>query len=330
MRIAIVGAGAIGVWFGTRLARAGYEVSVLARGDTLRAIARHGLRLIVRGETLSATARVHDNPVELGVQDLVIIALKGPVLLGVAPTVSKLLGPDTCVLSAMNGIPWWFFHGMPGSMADTKLLSVDPGAAISTAIPPPRVLGCVVHASCSTLHPGCSVHINGNSLILGDPRGGASTRLDAVVATLRRAGYDVTVSQKVQQAIWYKLWGNMTMNPISGLTGATGDRILDDPLINDFILRVMAEASEIGRHIGCPITETGEDRNNVTRKLGAFKTSMLQDVEAGRPLEINALLAAPREIGRNVGVATPNIDALLGLTRLFAAVKGLNPLEPPQ
>jgi len=191
-------------------------------------------------------------------------------------------------------------------------------------MPPERVLGSVVHAACSVQTPGCSVHKNGNGLIVGEPVGGSSARLDAVVGALRGASFDVTVSPQIQKDIWYKLWGNMTMNPISALTAATCDLILDDPLVSDFILRVMAEAAAIGARIGCPIAESGADRMAVTRKLGAFKTSMLQDAEAGRSLEIDALVAAPREIGRIVGIETPNMDALHGLVRLFARGRGLN------
>ena len=327
MRIAIVGAGAIGTWFAVRLARAGFAVSILARGATLAAIRNRGVELIVGDKVLTAAVRAGDRAAELGAQDLVIIAVKGTALAGVACSVSELLGPHTDVLSAMNGIPWWFFHGLPGAMTDTSLQSVDAAAAISNAIPPTRVLGCVVHASCSLSEPGRSVHKSGNGLIIGEPKGGASARLDAVTAALRQTDYAVTVSPRIQQDIWYKLWGNMTMNPISALTGATCDRILDDSLVSEFVLRVMAEAAEIGGLIGCPIAETGEDRIKVTRRLGAFKTSMLQDVEAGRALEIDALLAAPREIGRKLGVATPNMNALHGLTRLLAAVRGLNPSQ---
>lgn len=325
MRIAIVGAGAIGTWFGTRLAQAGFEVSVLARGTTLAAIQRSGMRLSVGDRILSAKVCASDRPAELGAADVVIVSLKGPALASVAPAMGELIGPHTTVVSAMNGVPWWFFHGLPGTMAQASLSTVDAGRQISEAIPPTSVLGCVVHASCATSEAGWAIHKNGNGLIIGEPNGQPSERLDAVVAAFRKAEFEITVSRRIQQDIWYKLWGNMTMNPISALTGATGDRILDDPLICDFVLRVMAEAAEIGGRIGCPIAESGADRNRVTRKLGAFKTSMLQDVEAGRALEIDALLAAPREIGRKFGVATPNMDALHGLTRLFAAVKGLNP-----
>src|SRR4029453_7823687 len=188
-----------------------------------------------------------------------------------------------------------------------------------------HVVGCVVHATCSVVEPGLVRHGFGRGLIIGEPGGGASARVTALADRLTAAGFETTVSKRIQAEVWYKLWGNMTMNPMSALTGATCDRLLDDPLLDRFTLAIMAEAAAIGATIGCPIGQSGEERNAVTRKLGAFKTSMLQDVQAGQPLEIDALLAAPREIARKVGVATPNMDALHGLTRLFAAVVGLNP-----
>lgn len=325
MRIAIVGAGAIGTWLGVRLANAGQQVSVLARGETLAAVRQQGLRLVIGGKTQVATVAASDRASELGQQDLVVLAVKGQALASVAASAAALLGKDTAIYSAMNGVPWWFFHGLPVAGAPTSLSSVDPDGRVSQFMPPARVLGGVVHASCSVQTPGCAVHKSGNGLIIGEPAGGASARLDAVVAALRSADFDVTVSPQIQKDIWYKLWGNMTMNPISALTSATSDFILDDALVSGFILRVMMEAAEIGARIGCPIAESGEDRMAVTRKLGAFKTSMLQDAEAGRSLEIDALVAAPREIGKMFGVATPNMDALHGLIRLFAKGRGLNP-----
>lgn len=321
MRIAIVGAGAIGGWLGARLAQSGQTVGVLARGATRDAIAVQGLRLTAGGETKSATVPVSDDPAALGSQDLVIVAVKGPALAGVAPLVARLLGPQTVVLPAMNGVPWWFTTGLGGPLAAQPLHTIDPDGTIARHIPADRAIGCVVHASCSGPAPGQIVHNNGNRLIIGEPDGAASRRLTTVAEVLRAASFDVEVSTRIQQDVWYKLWGNMTMNPISALTGAMTDRILDDGLVRAFALAVMAEAAEIGRRIGCPIAESGEDRMAVTRKLGAIKTSMLQDVEAGRPLEIDALLAAPREIAARVGVATPHMDALHGLTRLFAATR---------
>lgn len=323
MRVAIVGAGAIGAWLGVRLANAGCEISVLARDQTLAAIRQKGLRLTMGGATQAAMVKASDRAADLGAQDLVVIALKGQALPNVAPAMSALLGPSTTVLPAMNGVPWWFFHGLPGSMLDASLESVDPGAVVSRALPPEQVLGCVVHASCAIAEPGCAVHKSGNGLIVGEPVGGPSARLDAVVDVLRKAGFDVTASPRIQRDIWYKLWGNMTLNPISAITGATSDLMLDDSLVSDFILRVMAEAAELGSLIGCSISESGAARMQVTRKLGSFKTSMLQDAEAGRALEMEALLGAPREIARKLNVATPNMDALHGLTRLFALAHGL-------
>lgn len=319
MRIAIIGAGAIGGWLGARLAESGHAVAVFARGKTLSAIRQHGLRITANGETKAARVAASGTASELGPQDLVIVAVKGPALASVAPAVSAMLGPETSVLPAMNGVPWWFAEGLGGPLAGEPLRSVDPDGAIAKHIPVSRVIGCVVHASCHAAEPGQVVHKNGNGLIVGEPNGTETSRLQAVADALRAAKFDVIVSKRIQQDIWYKLWGNMTMNPISALTGALADKILDDELVCAFILEVMAEASEVGRRIGCPIVETGEDRMKVTRKLGAFKTSMLQDAEAGRPLEIDALLAAPREIAAKVGVSTPYMDALHGLVRVFAA-----------
>lgn len=323
MRIAIVGAGAIGAWLGVHLANAGAEISVLARDQTLAAIRQKGLRLITDGATQTVTVKASDRAADLGVQDLVVLAVKGQALPNVAPGMSALLGPATTVLPAMNGVPWWFFHGLPGSMLGTSLESVDPAGVVSKSLPPAQVLGCVVHASCAMAEPGCAIHKSGNGLIVGEPVGGTSARLETVVDVLRRAGFDVTASPRIQRDIWYKLWGNMTINPISAITGATSDLILDDPLVSDFILRVMAEAAELGAKIGCSIAESGEARMQVTRKLGSFKTSMLQDAEAGRALEMDALLGAPREIARKLDMTTPNMDALHGLTRLFASAHGL-------
>jgi 2-dehydropantoate 2-reductase len=227
----------------------------------------------------------------------------------------------------MNGVPWWFFEGLPGPFSGRRLATVDPSGQIDVSLPAHHVIGCVVHAACTTSEPGVIVQRAGNGLIVGEPSGRGSARLDRVTEVLRNSSFDVEISSRIQQAIWYKLWGNMTMNPISAITGATTDRILDDPLVRAFILRVMAEAAQVGDKIGCPITESGEDRNAVTRKLGAFKTSMLQDVEAGRPVELDVLLSAPREVAQWLGIGTPAMDSLLGLARLFARSRGLYP-EP--
>jgi len=323
VRVCLVGAGAIGTFLGTHLARIGAEVSALARGATAAALRAHGLRFEAGGETLTAPVRVVEDTRALGAQDLVVVAVKGPALPAVAPQVGPLLGPETIVLPAMNGVPWWFFHGLGGSHEGAAVRAVDPDGRVAAAIPVRHVIGCVVHATCSVVAPGLGRHGFGRGLIVGEPGGLVSARVSALAERLAAAGFETTVSKRIQADVWYKLWGNMTMNPMSALTGATCDRLLDDPLLDRFTLAIMAEAAAIGEKIGCPIRQSGEERNAVTRKLGAFKTSMLQDVEAGRPLEIDALLTAVSEIGGRVGVATPSTDALLGLTRVFAAGRGL-------
>jgi 2-dehydropantoate 2-reductase len=325
MKVCIIGAGAIGGFIGTRLAAAqACDLSAYARGATLEALRTHGWRLEQGGELTTALARASDNAAELGLQDVVIIAVKGQALATVAQQIAPLIGPDTIILPAMNGVPWWFGQGV-SAIGDKPLDSVDPGGVIAAALPYRQVLGCVVHASTSTPEPGLVAHKMGNGLIIGEPAGGDSTRAQALGALLRAGGFDVTVSANVRYDIWYKLWGNMTLNPVSAITGATADRILDDQLVAEFCRAAMREAAIIGERIDCRIAETPEQRHLVTRKLGAFKSSMLQDAEAGRMLELDALVAAVREIGQRLHVATPNIDALLGLTRLFGRVHGLYP-----
>src|SRR5436190_10499830 len=322
MKVTIFGAGAVGGFIGARLAQSGCEVGAIARGATAAALSAHGWRLQSGDSMVVAPARVVENPRELGHQDLVVVSVKGPALSGVAAAISPLLDRDTIVMTAMNGVPWWFFHGFGGKHEGARLISIDPDGSIAAGIPARHVVGCVVHASCTTPEPGLTRHNVGNRLIIGQPGGGehgaSSPRVRRLAEALTRANFDVEASSCIQVDAWYKLWGNMTMNPVSAMTGATLDRILDDPLVNDFCLRVMREAAAIGARMGCPIEQSGEDRNAITRKLGAFKTSMLQDVEAGKPVEIDVLLSAVREIGQKVGEPTPELDALLGLSRLHA------------
>jgi 2-dehydropantoate 2-reductase len=242
----------------------------------------------------------------------------------VAPTIAPLLAAHTLVLPAMNGVPWWFGRGVPALQRE-PLASVDPGGVVGAALPFEQVLGCVVHASTWTSEPGLVEHNMGQGLIVGEPAGGESPRVQALADALRTAGFDVTVSANVRRDIWYKLWGNMTINPVSAVTGAPTDRVLDDPLVLAFCSAAMREASQVGAQIGCAIDQQPEDRHAITRKLGSFKPSMLQDVEAGRTLELDAIVGVVREIAQRVGVATPNIDALLGITRLFARTRGLYP-----
>ena len=326
VRVAIVGAGAIGGVLASRLAALpSVRLSVLARGATLQALQHDGLRLTDADGSRIITVRASDDASDLGPQDLVIVAVKGPALAAVAPKVQSLLATDGLALIAMNGLPWWFFNGLGGACDGLALQSVDPDGSIAAAIPGQQVIGSVVHMSCTTTAPGQVQHLSGNGLIIGEPRGGKSPRVEALSRLLGEAGFAVTVSERIQYDIWYKLWGNMTMNPVSALTGASCDRILADPLTRSFVSAVMLEAQAVGAHFGCAIDQSPEDRHTVTARLGAFKTSMLQDVEAGRAIELDALLGSVREVAQHLGLPTPHTDALLGLTRLMARTKGLYP-----
>src|SRR5262245_27826790 len=326
MKVCVVGAGAIGGFIGTRLAVNGHDVSAFARGATLEALRKHGWRLRQGGKLRGAPARASDASADLGPQDLVVVAVKGQSLPGVAPHIQPLLEPHTLVLPAMNGVPWWFGRGVP-ALEGAPLGSVDPGGVVSKAIPFEQVIGCVVHASTWTSEPGLVEHKMGDKLILGEPAGGESARVDELGSALTQAGFEIERSADVRRDIWYKLWGNMTMNPVSAITGATSDRVLADPLVVAFCTAAMREASAVGAQIGCAIDQQPEDRHVITRKLGSFRPSMLQDVEAGRMLELDAIVGVVREIAQRVGVATPNIDALLGITRLFARTRGLYPAD---
>ena len=324
MKIGVVGLGAVGGFLAARLAAAGHEVSALARGATLAAVRTHGLRVQQQDGLVRTALAVSDDPHELGPQDLVIVALKAPALDAAADSIAALRAPAGVVMPAMNGVPWWFLQTQ-AELGTAPLESVDPHGRIAAALPIEHVLGCVVHFASSSPEPGVVRHGFGERLIVGEPRGGDSERTGAVVAALAAAGLQAEASADIRRDIWFKLWGNMTMNPVSALTGATADRILDDPLVASFMLRAMAEAAGIGARIGCPIAQSGEERMAVTRQLGAFKTSMLQDAEAGRALELDALVSAVHEIGERLGAPTPNIGALLGLTRLMARQRGLYP-----
>jgi 2-dehydropantoate 2-reductase len=323
MKIAVVGLGAVGGLLAARLVRAGHDVSGIARGETLERVRSAGLQLESGGTTTSVPLAATDDAANLDAHELVVIAVKAQSLPAAAPSIAALLGPETVLLPAMNGVPWWF---LPSALPEeAPLEGVDPGGALLAQLPLARVLGCVVHLTASSPAPGRVRHGVGERLIVGEPGGGKSARLAAVCATLASAGFRVEASDDVRKDVWYKLWGNMTMNPVSALTGALSDAILDDALVRAFLLRCMAEAAAIGAQIGCPIAQLGDERLALTRELGGFKTSMLQDVEAGRAIELDALVTAVHEIAVRVGVDAPNIGALLGLTRLMARRRGLYP-----
>jgi 2-dehydropantoate 2-reductase len=326
-RVCVAGAGAVGGLIAAKLARAGFPVSVLARGEHWRAIEARGLTLL-EGE---AGAPVHvasaNEPAALGPQDVVFIALKAPSLVDAASSLKPLLTPDTVLVPAMNGVPWWFFHRFGGALAGTRLASVDPGGVISAALPAEQVIGSVVHLSSSIAGPGVIRRGLGNLLIVGEPSGERSDRLARVTEVLEAGGFTVKTTAEIQREVWLKLWGNMNMNPISALTGSTADVILDDPLTVELVRSIMEEADAVGSALGIEMGMTAAGRIAVTRELGAFKTSMLQDLEGRRPLEIDAILAAPCEIGDRLGIPMPFSRAVLGLVRQRAMNLGLYEYE---
>jgi 2-dehydropantoate 2-reductase len=306
MRIAVVGAGAIGGWVASRLALAGCDVMALtSRGSVERLQLNHG------EEKVEARFTAFDGPA-----DVLVLAVKAPALAAVASTLKPLIGPETVIVPMLNGVPWWFVEGEP-------LKSVDPEARIAAAFPFEQIVGCVVHASCSRPAPDRIVVNHVDKLIIGEPGGEGSARLERLCELLDRAGLRPDKTARIRREVWYKLWGNATINPLSALTRATCDLLLADPECLAWMFEGMAELAEVGAAIGCPISESGEDRMAVTARLGAFRTSMLQDVEAGRPMELEALLGAPLEIARRAGVKTPALDRLYGVTKLMAQGLGL-------
>lgn len=315
MDICVVGAGAIGGWIAARIALAGHDVTVIARGETLAEIDSEGLRLTDRGETRCVGVATASDPAALPPQDLVVIALKAPALPLLAPALAPMIGPATRIVPMLNGVPWWF--------TEAHLWSVDPDLTIADSLPFDQVIGSVVHASCYRSAPNHVVVKHAEKLILGEPGGGSSDRVEALRHLFANAGIRCDASADVRRAIWYKLWGNATINPLSALTRSSADRLLDDPDIRALMAAAMDELAEIGAAIGCPIEETAADRMAVTARLGAFKSSMLQDVEAGRPIELEALLGAPREIAARAGIATPRLDLIDAMTRLMGENLGL-------
>jgi len=326
-KFCIFGAGAIGGMIATLLARSGATVSVVARGQALAALNRDGVRLIINGQMLQASLQVSEDPSELGLQDYVIIAVKTPSLPDIAKRIGPMLGPETTVVTAMNGVPWWFFLNTKHPLAGHQLKAVDPDGTISQAIPARRVLGCVMYIAASVNEPGIIRHSSGHQLLTGETDNRLTPRLARLADWLRRADFDCRESLNIQHDIWFKLWGNLSMNPISLLTSATSDRIIDDPLVRRLCVSMMEEAARIGAALGMqastPVSTSIEKIIAKIRALGAFKMSMLQDMERDNPVELDALLTVTHDIGQLVGVTTPFIDGVLGLARLRATSLGL-------
>ena len=324
MQITVAGAGAIGGLIAAALRDAGHDVGVIARAQTCGAITTHGLRIRDEaGSERTVRLRAATDAAQFGVQDMVVVALKAQALPAAAASLRPLFGARTIAVSATNGLPWWFTHDLAGPADGLRLESVDPGGVVSAALPPQRALGCVVHLTSSTDAPGVVRRGPGNRLIVGSPSAALAGAARDLAAALRNGGFAVEETGEIRREIWIKLWGNLTMNPISALTGSTADRILDDPYTAALVLRMMEEADAIGMRLGLHTGMTPAERTVITRRLGAFRTSMLQDLEAGRPLEIDPLLGVFPELGRWLDVPTPFCDAVLGLLRQRALNSGL-------
>lgn len=322
MRIAIYGAGAIGGLLGARLAAAGVEVGLVARGAHLAAIRERGLELREAGRSLVVRPAASDDPAALGPQDYVVVTLKAHQVPGAVAAMQPLLGPATAVVMAVNGVPWWYFHGLDGPYRDHRLASVDPGDVQWRGIGPERVIGCVVYPAAEVTAPGIVELIEGDRFSLGEPTGARTERIERFARTLVAAGLKAPVRPRIRDEIWVKLWGNLSFNPISALTCATLDVIAADPGTRVVARAMMLEAQAIAERLGVRFPIDVDKRIDGAAAVGAHRTSMLQDLERGRPLELDALVTAVQEMGRLVGVATPVIDVVLALTRLRARTAG--------
>lgn len=323
MRICIFGAGAIGGYMGAKLAQAGAEVSLVARGPHLAAMQARGLTLIEDGVRTTVPVRASDDPAALGAQDYVIITLKAHSVPAVVPALQPLLGPQTTVVMGVNGVPWWYFHKLGGPHEGTRLESVDPGGVQWAGIGPDRVLGCVVYPAAEVAEPGVIAHVEGNRFSLGEPDGSKSARAERLSEALQAAGLKAPVRPRIRDEIWVKLWGNLSFNPISALTHATLDVLCTDPGTRAVARAMMLEAQAIAEALGVKFPIDVDRRIDGGAAVGAHRTSMLQDLLASRPMEIDALVASVAELGRLTGTPTPTIDTVLALVRLRARVAGL-------
>lgn len=321
MRICIYGAGAIGGYLGVQLALADEDVTLIARGPHLAAMRQNGLRLLIDGEERVAHPRCTDDPSEVGRQDYVIVTLKAHSVPGVVDLMQPLLGPDTAVVTASNGVPWWYFHGLDGPWRDHRLESVDPGGVQWDKIGPERAIGCVVYPATEVAEPGVIRHLDGNRFTLGEPTGEKTERVQALSHALISAGFRAPV-RDIRDELWVKLWGNLTFNPISALTLETLDVVATDPGTRDVARAMMLEAQTIGEKLGVRFKVDAERRIDGAAAVGAHRTSMLQDLDKGRPMEIDALVSAVQEMGRLVDIPTPTIDVVLALVRQRARVAG--------
>jgi 2-dehydropantoate 2-reductase len=323
MRICIFGAGAIGGFLAAKLAAAGVaDLSLVARGAHLEAIQRDGLKLIEGGVERSLRIRAASPSEELGPQDYVILALKAHSVTGALDQIVPLLGPDTAVVTAQNGVPWWYFHRHGGALEGTRIAAVDPGGAIWARIDPARVIGCIAYPAAEVDAPGIVRHVEGDRFPLGEPSGERTARIARLSEMLIAAGLRAAIRSDIRSEIWVKLWGNLSFNPISALTGGTLAEIVGDPGTRAVARAMMVEAQAIAEKLGVRFPINVDRRIAGAGGVGAHKTSMLQDLERGRPLEIDALVSAIQELGRLTDVPTPSIDIVLSLVRQRARLLG--------
>ena len=319
MKIAVVGAGAIGGYLGARLALAGEDVTFIARNRNLAAINANGFRLINEdgSEQQASTVRAVQRMAEAGPQDAVLLTVKAHQVVDLLPELRDLFGPQTAVVTLINGVPWWYFHKLAGPYEGRQLASVDPGGRIAAAIEPERVIGSVVYPAAELVSPGVVRVIEGNRFTLGEPDGTRSERVEALSQALMKAGFKAPVSKDIRGEIWVKLWGNLSFNPISALTHATLEDICRFPPTRALAAAMMGEAQAVGERLGVQFKISLDKRIAGAEAVGAHKTSMLQDVENGRTLELEALVGAVIELGRITGVATPTIAAIHAATSLL-------------
>ena len=313
MKIAVYGAGAIGGLLGAKLAAAGSDVTLIARGPHLAAMRENGLKLIIDGEEIVTHPNCTDDPAEAGPQDYVIITLKAHSVPAIAGPMQALLGPETAVVTANNGIPWWYFYKIGGEHEGKRLQCIDPDGSLWRDIPPERAIGCVVYPASEIVEPGVVEHHYGNRFMLGEPDGGKSDRVTALSKALVKAGFKAPVRPKIRDDIWLKLWGNLSFNPVSALTQATLVQMAEDPATRSLIRRMMEEGQAVGEALGVEFSVDIDTRIGWAADVGEHRTSMLQDLTLGRPMEIDALVTSVAEMGDLVGIETPMIDTVLGL-----------------
>ena len=334
MKVAVVGAGAIGGYLGAKLALAGEAVTFIARGRNLEAIRAGGMKLVLEdgSEHVAATVKAFEDPAQAGAQDVILLTVKAHQVAALAPQLHAMYGPDTAVVTMQNGIPWWYFHGLSGALEDRPVTSADPDGTIAKHIDPRRIIGSVVYPAAELVQPGIVQVVEGNRFTLGELDGSTTPRVEAIAQALIRSGLKAPIVADIRSEIWLKLWGNLSFNPISALTHATLVDICQFPLTRSLAAAMMTEAQQVAEKLGVTFRVSLEKRIAGAERVGAHKTSMLQDVEHGRAIEIEALVGSVAELGRMTATPTPHIDAVYAcaslLAKTLAAQRGRVRVEP--